>query len=218
MDNSGTKERRVNTTAPHAIYTNTDFWRVHFIPFQNLIINFNLEWLIPGMKLAGQEFNFILQRPISLRWFIRNMYYFCNQKWKESIQNYMLKKIHVTVTNFQYDHMRDTLLTHSPMVLLKIIASKHPFKASRNGLKEKQKMKKQLIKKLMKVWKERQEYGIWTKSSPSSSLISEAETPLQTPATKNTEPPLSQLPAWASSWEKQDFNFSPPVSDACCWG
>ena len=53
--------------------------------------------------------------------------------------------------NFQYDHMKDTLLTHSPIVLLKIITSKHPYKASRNGLKEKQKMKKQLIKKLMKV-------------------------------------------------------------------
>lgn len=46
----------------------------------------------------------------------------------------------------------DILLTHSPMVLLRIISSKHPFKASRNGFKEKQRMKKQPIKKLMKVW------------------------------------------------------------------
>lgn len=123
-DSSGTNKRRVNTTASHAIYTNTDFWRVHFIPFQNLIINFNLESFIPGMELAGKEFNFILQRHVSLRWFIRNMRYFCNQKWKESIQNY-IKKIHVTVINFQYDCMR-----HSANSLTNGTVENYLFKAS----------------------------------------------------------------------------------------
>lgn len=55
---------------------------------------------------------------------------------KESIQNY-IKKIHVTVINFQYDCMRHSANSLT-MVLLRIISSKHPFKASRNGFKEKQ--------------------------------------------------------------------------------
>ena len=67
VDKSGTNEGRVNATVSPAIHPNMDFYRAHFIPFQNLTINFNLDWFIPGMEFTGREFNFILQRPISLR-------------------------------------------------------------------------------------------------------------------------------------------------------
>lgn len=53
------------------------------------------------------------------------MYYFCNQKWKEPIQNYMLKKIHVTAVNFQHDHLR-----HSANSLANGTVENYLFQAS----------------------------------------------------------------------------------------